>query len=63
MTDKQKTSKWRSHYDGRGFPCCVGFPRTWEIRRRFDERDGRPKHFVSSTTSSGWRKSSTKRSR
>jgi hypothetical protein len=56
--------KWRSRYDGRGFPCCVGFPPdAGNPPDRFDERDGRPKHVLSSATPSGRRKSSTKRSR
>jgi hypothetical protein len=59
-----KHGKWRSRYDGRGFPCCVGFPPdAGNPPDRFDERDGRPKHVLSSTTPSRWRKSSTKRSR
>jgi hypothetical protein len=64
VTKVSDYGKWRSRYDGRGFPCCVGFPPdAGDPPVRFDERDGRPKHFVSSTTPSGWRKSSTKRSR
>src|SRR5262245_32011896 len=59
-----KHGKWRSRYDGRGFPCCVGFPPdAGNPADRFDERDSRPKHVLSSTTPSRWRQSSTKRSR
>ena len=61
---KGSYGKWRSRYDGRGFPCCVGFPPdVGGPPDRFDERDGKPKHFVSSITPSGRRKLSTKRSR
>ena len=64
MTNPSNKGKWRSRYDGRGFPCCVGFPPdAGNPPDRFDERDGRPKHVLSSTTPSGRRKSSTKRSR
>ena len=64
MTNPSNKGKWRSRYDGRGFPCCVGFPPdVGGPSDRFDERDGKPKHFVSSTTPSGRRKLSTKRSR
>jgi hypothetical protein len=49
VTKVSDYGKWRSRYDGRGFPCCVGFPPdVGDPPVRFYERRG-----ISSPASTG----------